>query len=500
MQRLILTAVAAAAAANPDFASQESCQGFADGTCLDSNAEILEEVNALRTELLQTGLEVTKGKATKLSTSDGSPVLDALKMETLGAESAKQEDTKRQLDAVAAQAKSQAALSKQESKSKAHDSGDSKMLREAFIPVGALLAGGLLLLAQQTIPGILSMYFGAQAGFSLFMKVVLSDTVISKELGIQGIPAGFLVTAIQQVVAFLVLAVMVGVLYCTKWHYEIRRLKSTKEALCILLFSFAFALNIGLNNFSLSLLAVSLNMIIRSCLPLVALILQQTLGPCIPGIAKNVRALEVVLMVFGVIFAGTATVASSHGSHHSSESKNLFVGVIMCGFSDVAAALNLILAEMFKSTLDPPLNPLDTIFYMAVPCALFLLPASFLVAHPVEWPGFSEMTDWQVFQKVLELSPSTMGWVILSGFIAAGYNVLQYTVVQKLSAGHAAFAGNFNKAATIMISICMGLEALPGGVWSTVMLGSILGNIGSFTGYTLMKENDKDKGKAASKH
>ena len=30
--------------------------------------------------------------------------------------------------------------------------------------------------------------------------------------------------------------------------------------------------------------------------------------------------------------------------------------------------------------------------------------------------------------------------------VGSGYNVLQYTVVQRLSASHAAFAGNFNKA------------------------------------------------------
>lgn len=228
---------------------------------------------------------------------------------------------------------------------------------------------------------------------------------------------------------------------------------------------------------------------------MVTLILQQMLGPCIPGIAGKVRAMEVTLMVAGVVFAGLATLAKSEASGSGSESKNLVFGVAMCALSDIAAAINLILAAMFGSTLNPPLNPVDTIFWMAVPCGLFLLPASMMFSHPVDWPHFGQITDYEVVQKVMELSPTTMGWVLLSGFIAAGYNVLQYTVVQRLSAGHAAFAGNFNKAATIMLSICMGLEALPGGVWSTVMLLAILGNIGAFTGFSLLKSNDK---KAAS--
>ena len=56
--------------------------------------------------------------------------------------------------------------------------------------------------------------------------------------------------------------------------------------------------------------------------------------------------------------------------------------------------------------------------------------------------------------------------VIFSGVVSAGYNFIQYTVVQTLSAAcrhslsslkscaqatHAAFAGNFNKAATISL-------------------------------------------------
>lgn len=501
MSRFISTAlVLALAASTNDFAA---CQNEGEDA-LDCQMEILdEEAGDMNTQLLQTKLELTKN----VETEEAEPnILETLRMETRGAATAEQVRIRQKIDAMEAEARAAAAVKDKDEKETAQvtekkqadpqkpkhaKGGDNKILQEAMIPAGALFSGALLLAMQQTTAGLLAIYFGAQAGFSLYMKVVLSNAVISKELGIQGIPAGFLVTAIQQIVAFLVMAAVVVVLYFTPFRYTPRKLNSFREFACVILFSFAFALNIGLNNFSLSLLAVSLNMIIRSCLPLVTLVLQQMLGPCIPGIAGKVRGVEVVLMVAGVVFAGLATLAKSESSHSGNESKNLVMGVLMCLLSDVAAAVNLILAAMFGSTLNPPLNPVDTIFYMAVPCGLFLLPASIMFLHPVEWPGFGQITDYQVYQKVMELSPTTMGWVILSGFIAAAYNVLQYTVVQRLSAGHAAFAGNFNKAATIMISICMGLEALPGGVWSTVMLLAILGNIGSFTGFSLLKSNDK---------
>lgn len=479
-----------------------------DGRCDGSDSEALQEAESLRTELLQTKMKLNRGGEDVPEES-----LHDLQSESFQAFSQQREQLRRQNEAMAAETAAQngKALKPEPTGEKeggknatatkkrpGHSSNQNdKLVQEAMIPLGAFAVGLLLFLFQQIVPAVLAVYFGAQAGFSLYMKVVLSNTTISQELNIDGIPAGFLVTAIQQVVAFVVLLVVVAVLYVTPYRYTPRRLNTWSEVFCVLLFSLAFSANIGLNNFSLSLLAVSLNMIIRSCLPLVTLIFQQILGPCVPALATSVRVAEVVLMVAGVVFAGLATVAKSHGSH-SSESKHLGLGVFVCSLSDVACAVNLILASVFGSVLKPALNPVDTIFYMAVPCAICLIPASIWVYHPVDWPGFGELSDTQVLKKVMELSPNTVLWVVLSGVIAAGYNVLQYTVVQKLSASHAAFAGNFNKAATILLSICMGLESLPGGFWTAVMLSAIIGNIGAFTSYSMLKSNEKALKRAES--
>ena len=32
---------------------------------------------------------------------------------------------------------------------------------------------------------------------------------------------------------------------------------------------------------------------------------------------------------------------------------------------------------------------------MALPCALTLLPASLYASHPVDWPNFGVLTDWE---------------------------------------------------------------------------------------------------------
>ena len=46
--------------------------------------------------------------------------------------------------------------------------------------------------------GMLAVYFAGQSSFALYMKLVLSEETISRDLNLRGMPAAFLVTAIQQ--------------------------------------------------------------------------------------------------------------------------------------------------------------------------------------------------------------------------------------------------------------------------------------------------------------
>merc|ERR1740123_1709732 len=200
--------------------------------------------------------------------------------------------------------------------------------------------------------------------------------------------------------------------------------------------------------------------------------------------------MEVILMMAGVFFASLSVLAESEDAHSNAETNNhLILGITTCSISNLAAALNLVLAAAFGTYMK--MSPLDTTFYMALPVALLLLPAAAYAVHPVSWPGAGMMTDLDVVRRVLELSPSTMVWLCFSGIFAAGYNVLNYTVVQKLSATQAAFAGNFNKAASIALSIFLGLEHLPSGAWGALMVLAIAGNVGSFTRYSLLKSAEK---------
>merc|ERR1712232_587561 len=132
------------------------------------------------------------------------------------------------------------------------------------------------------------------------MKAVLSKIVISEELGYVGIPAAFLVTALQQCTAFMLLLVITIVSACTPVPYKPRILTTKKDFIAVCCFALAFAFNISLNNFSLALLPLSLNLIIRSCLPLSTALSQNVLCRFTGQRAKDVKPIEFLVMFIGV--------------------------------------------------------------------------------------------------------------------------------------------------------------------------------------------------------
>eukprot|EP00443_Scrippsiella_acuminata_P045875 CAMPEP_0115297212 /NCGR_PEP_ID=MMETSP0270-20121206/67633_1 /TAXON_ID=71861 /ORGANISM="Scrippsiella trochoidea, Strain CCMP3099" /LENGTH=331 /DNA_ID=CAMNT_0002714865 /DNA_START=25 /DNA_END=1017 /DNA_ORIENTATION=+ len=287
-------------------------------------------------------------------------------------------------------------------------SGD--FVKQAAPPIGALTLGfGLYLCSggsksTDTAATVL-IYFGAQTGMNLYMKTVLSKIVINEEENLKGLPIGFLLTAVQQFVAFLAFCCFLVVGKIIGKGYRVKKLTSAREYLAVICFSVTFALNIGLNNFSLSLVAISINLIIRSCLPLSTAISQMLVGSLVGQQQKSIALMEWILMFVGVGCAALATYAKNMAGSSTEESAGLVLGVICCVASLFSGAFNMVLAGILGSELK--LNP-----------------------QPVAF----------------------------SGILAFFYNILQYTLVHKLSAAYAAFAGNFNKAATVALSLALGLE------------------------------------------
>uniref|UniRef100_A0A7S1WSW5 Sugar phosphate transporter domain-containing protein n=1 Tax=Alexandrium catenella TaxID=2925 RepID=A0A7S1WSW5_ALECA len=332
-------------------------------------------------------------------------------------------------------------------------------------------------------------YFFAQSGMSFYMKWILSKVRVSKDL--VGIPASFWVTSCQQLAGFLlVLGFIVGSTLIGK-GYRPKQLASRKELLLVLLLSCSFSMNIGLNLLSLVLIPLSLTFIIRSCLPLSTAI-SQTL---IQGKSQDISLGEWGCMVFGVVCACVVVVAQSGGAAGSA-SPTFYFGVAMAVCSIFCGAFDMV----FKSVLgtNVKLSPVDTIFYMSLPvvCLTGLIGT---IPKPVSpsWAAQfgSRMSDLEVFKKLFELNPTVLGLVFASGCLAFCYNVFTTFLVVKLSPATTSFAGNFNKAATVTLSLIFLEGQLPPGIRGKALIAAIAGNIGAFALYNKLKSRRQTAGK-----
>lgn len=365
-------------------------------------------------------------------------------------------------------------------------------IAQISVPLIAMLVGSIIHYFGSQTAGIMMLYFGGQAGISIFMKLVLSNAVVSEELGYLGVPAAFAVTAIQQIVGFVFLAFIVAMLYPTKYRYEVRLLRSKTEYGAVFALAVTFAANIGLNNFSLSYVPVSTNVMIRSSLPLAVYIVQRVMGKFLDlHLCAKISHAELGVMVMGVIFAGFVPMAQAASATRSAsgDQDQVAFGIVITVFSVFAGALSLASAAFLGSAVE--LNALEMTLYMAVPSGVVLFGMAFF-RHPCHWPGFPAVTDWDVLASVVQLKPSLFFFIVASWVLAACYNCFMFYLIRSLSATYAAFAGNFNKAGTILISILSGLEHLPQKkAMATLMITAVIGNLLSFAAYSVIKPLDK---------
>lgn len=335
-------------------------------------------------------------------------------------------------------------------------------------------------------------YFVLQSGLTFYMKFVLAKVSVTASL--MGVPASFLVTTTQQLVGFaLVGAYILGSRF-TGSRYTPKPLQSKKEYFLLGLQSLSFSLNIGLNLLSLALIPLSLSLIIRACTPLTTALTQTVLQKG----KTNISAGEWLCMVVGVVCACVAVIAQSGGPSGSS-GPLFYIGVATAVMSIFCGSLDMVFKSILGTSMK--LTPLDNIYHQALPVALITGIIGAAAPKPVSssWAAaFSaRMTDLEVFRQLWILNPSVLGWIGLSGVMAFGYNFFTTFLIVKLTPATTSFAGNFNKAANIMLSLLFFDGRLPPGVRGLVLLTAVAGNIGSFTLYNALKKKAKKKQSAA---
>lgn len=333
-------------------------------------------------------------------------------------------------------------------------------------------------------------YFVLQSGMSFYMKWLLSKVKVAENL--VGVPASFLVTSSQQLVGFVLFLVFIAGSWLLGKPYKPKPLASRQELLLVLALSLSFTMNIGLNLLSLSLVPLSLTMIIRACSPLSTALMQST----IMRKKQDISAGEWACMSVGV-FCATAVVIAQSGGPSGSASFAFFFGVAMSVASLFSGAFDFVFKGILGTSVK--LNALDTTCYMALPAAFLTAAIGAVADKPVSktWAtAFTPlMTDWDVFGKLWHVNPTIFGWVALSGILAFVYNIFVTFMVVEMSPATTAFSGNFNKAASILLSLLLLEGNLAPGLRGFTIVAAVLGNIAAFTLYNVLKSKRQKKNK-----
>ncbi|CAK0871355.1 unnamed protein product [Prorocentrum cordatum] len=279
-----------------------------------------------------------------------------------------------------------------------------------------VLSGGVFVILSryQTLAQLL-LFFGAQNFMNLlYIKAILSIHTVSQELNIRGFHAPLVLTAMQQLAGFLFLVLVILVSQLTPWAYRPHSIVSKDQAFAVMALAVCFTLNIALNNFSLSLLDMSVNVMVRSTSPPMSLLLQL----CSPA--------KVGMVLLGVI--GAALVVISKSAQKKTAAQNEGGGSDTLGLPGAHGSD-------------------DSWQGMAIPIVVLLLLPIYLIKHPVSYPGHEMATNFSVFVDIAQLSLGTVVRVMLSGIWALGYNLLLYNIVRDLSPFFASFAANFKRRA-----------------------------------------------------
>ncbi|CAK0857514.1 unnamed protein product [Prorocentrum cordatum] len=240
----------------------------------------------------------------------------------------------------------------------------------------------------------------------------------------------------------------------TPWAYRPHSIVSKDQALAVMALAVCFTLNIALNNFSLSLLDMSVNVMVRSTSPPMSLLLQL----CFPA--------KVGMVLLGVICA--ALVVISKSTQKKTADQNEGGGSNTLGLPGAHGSCD--------SWQGVKLNAIDSLIYMTIPIVVLLLLPIYLIKHPVSYPGHEMATNFSVFVEIAQLSLGTVVQVTMSGIWALGYNLLLYNIV---------------RVAAIALALLMGMESLQAGRWKCLMCAGVAGNIAACTACSLWPPQPK---------
>ncbi|RLN63217.1 hypothetical protein BBJ29_005777 [Phytophthora kernoviae] len=197
-------------------------------------------------------------------------------------------------------------------------------------------------------------------------------------------------------------------------------------------FSFIFVSNIITGNWSLGLVSISFNQVMRALVPAVVVVLSML----ILGKTYSLkRKLSLVPVAFGVYLACTG------------DNSCTVLGFVITAVAIIFAGLKAVLSNKFLSG-DLKLHPVDLILHQAPLSACWCLVTMFLTGE-VD----TIMDNWEVV-------PSASFWFILTGIISFMLNVTSFMANKVTSPVTLCVCGNMKQVVVIIMSILINNDVI----------------------------------------
>jgi len=279
--------------------------------------------------------------------------------------------------------------------------------------------------------------------------------------------------------------VLIGSLVFMSGH-KVARISCWSDAAMILLLATSFSFNIGLNNYSLSMLDLSVNLMVRSMAPLLTHSMELGLQRFHGALTRATIIEEMCLLLTGCACAVIVASCKHSSLAHPEDGHRFYFGLFVCVSSLFAAAVELLLVHRIRAKMQ--FSPFDMVLYMALPvCAILLVPIVF-AKHHVAWNGHEPTTDFRVLTEAASANSGVIILCMMSGVLAAVYNVIMYKVTCDLSPTFTTMASNFNKVASIAIAMIFNMESLPPGLHGMIFPVAVMGNAASLAGFGILKQ------------
>jgi drug/metabolite transporter (DMT)-like permease len=232
------------------------------------------------------------------------------------------------------------------------------------------------------------------------------------------------------------------------------------------------ALNIGLNNWSLVFISLSINQLLRSIVPLPTAALST--------VFEKKRFGWQIWVSMGVVCAGA--MLASYGSGDAS----LF-GILICLGSVFSGAAWTVVSGMLLQMGEEPLDSLSVLFCSSPTCILTTL----VFAMALELPHIKE---WFADESRPNVGAMFALYILVGGLLGFTYDLVHQQFIKVTSSMSMGIAGNAKMVLLIAISMIF-LEHPP---TPTSVVGIVIGLIGCFW-YTAYKQWEaQSKAKAAT--